>query len=393
MKLLVLTSRFPYPVEKGDKLRIYHQLVQLAQRHEIVLFSLSDQPVAEADYRQVAALCSSIYLFSLPRPGIFLHVALGLLRGEAIQMAYFFRRKIAHRLAQIIETEQPDMLYCQLIRMAAYVQALRPAIPCTIDYMDCFSAGMKRQATREQLLRRGIYRRESRLLARYEREVYGAFAHHCIISEQDRRLLDLPADQQDRVQVVPNGVDTAYFCPDPAQTPTHDVVFAGNMGYFPNVEAACFLASEVMPLVWATYPQATLLIAGARPTPAVRRLAADPRIDVSGWVADIRRAYGGGRVCVAPLRTGSGQQNKVLEAMSMARPCVTTSLVNNAIGAVPAEAMLLGDTPAQLAQQICAVLADPALGARLGTRARVFVEERYSWPASVALLEACWQRP
>ena len=392
MRILVLTSRFPYPVEKGDKLRIYYQMRELARHHTLVLVALTDARVSPEAYAEVAALCEEVHLWPLSRPGIAWHLLTGWLRGWPIQVAYFYRRRWQQALAEVIARTQPDGIYCQLIRMAEYVRRLAPDRPATLDYMDCFSVGMQRQAARERWWRRPVYRREARLLARYEGQAFGAFAHHSIISAQDRDLLGLTPAQRARVHVIPNGVDTAFFHPTagPATSETHDLVFAGNMGYFPNVQAATYLIGEVMPRVWAQRPETTVLLAGARPAPAVRRLAADPRVVVSGWLDDIRSGYRAGRLFVAPLQAGSGQQNKILEALALGRPCLTTSLVNNAIGAPAGQAILLADSPDAWAQQILAALADPALRARLGAAGRAFVEQDHSWASTVARLEAVW---
>ncbi|RMG61098.1 MAG: glycosyltransferase [Bacteroidetes bacterium] len=394
MRLLVLTSRFPYPVEKGDKLRLFFQLRELARHHRVILVALNEGPVAPGDYQVVASLCEEVHVWPLTRAGIAAHLLQGLLSGQPLQVAYFFRRRYLRRLAALIARTRPDGLYCQLIRMAEYVRRLPADLPATLDYMDCFSVQMARQAERESPWRRPVYRREARLLGRYEAQVYPAFSHHTIISAQDRDLLGLSPARRAQVQVIPNGVDTDYFHPaaGPAATETHDLVFAGNMGYFPNVQAARYLVEVLMPRVWAQRPDTSLLLAGARPAPAVLRLAEDSRVEVSGWLEDIRSGYRAGRLFVAPLQAGSGQQNKILEALALGRPCLTTPLVNNAIGAEPERDLLLAEDPDDWVRQILRGLADTELRARLGRAGRAFVAEGHSWGHTVGLLRALWEK-
>lgn len=384
MKLLVLTSRFPYPIEKGDKLRAYHQLRELGRRHEVILVALTMQPVTAAELEAVADLVQQVHVFPMSRLGLVWELGQCLLDGRPAQVAYFYRRRIHQQIRALIAREGPDHIYCQLLRMADYVRD--SPVPATLDYMDAFSVGMARRARESRPWLRPFFAWEARKVARYERAIFADFAHHTIISEQDR--LHLPVPEPKCVLVVPNGIDLAHFAPpEQAPTPRHDLVFVGNMGYFPNVRAARYLVEEVMPLVWARRPGTTVLLAGARPTAEVRALGRLPQVTVSGWVADIRDAYLDGRLLVAPLFTGSGQQNKILEAMALGQPCLTTPMVNNAIGAAPGADICLADRAEAFAQQIVDLLGDAARLQRVGQAGRSYVAQHFSWRRSVSLLE------
>jgi polysaccharide biosynthesis protein PslH len=372
MKLLVLTSRFPYPLEKGDKLRIYHQLRELSAQHEVLLFCLSEQPVKPAHRAVLEALCQEVRVYQLGKPGLLWQLLRSLLSRLPVQATFFYRPRWHRALKSWVAAEQPDHAYVQLLRMAEYARDL--PLPTTLDYMDCFSIGMERRSASSPPWLAWFFRLEARKLRRYERRLACLFTHHTIISAQDRAQLDLPADCE--VHIIPNGIDTHFFQPQTAAPADHELVFIGNLGYAPNVEAARVLGREIMPLLPTTY---RLLLAGARPTAAVRQLAHSPRVTVFGWVEDIRDAYSRGRIFVAPLFTGSGQQNKILEAMAMGIPCITTPLVNNAIGAREGEEVLLASNPAEFARQIERLQADEALYVRLQTQARRLVETQFSW--------------
>lgn len=380
MKLLVLSSRFPYPIEKGDKLRIYHQIRELSARHEIHLIALSDHPVSESELLEMQQYCKEVHLFRLSKIRIYTRLLWALFRKKPFQQAYFFRPDIARKIQQIATQTSPDMIYCQLVRMAAYCKAL--PFPKTLDYMDALSLGMERRAEHSPLGVKSLIRREARLLKRYEQGLLQAFDHHTIISASDGK--EISPGGTPVIHTIPNGVEVAHFLPQPEASPQYELVFVGNMGYFPNVEAARFLVKKVLPLL---AKEVSLLLAGARPDPQVRALASD-RVRVSGWVDDIRDAYADGKVFVAPLFTGSGQQNKILEAMAMGLPCVTTSLVNQAIGAVPEQEVLLADSAAAFAGQVERLRSDAELRRRLATAGRKMVEEKYSWEGSVRKLEA-----
>lgn len=382
MKLLVLSSRFPYPIEKGDKLRIYHQIRELSTQHEVILIALSDQKVSEEQLQEMRQYCQEIHVFRLSKIRIMLRLLGSLFTQKPFQQAYFFRAAFAREIRKITLEASPDMIYCQLLRMATYCQDV--PFPKTLDYMDALSLGMKRRAEHSPFWVKPIIKREARLLATYEQQLKQAFDHHTIISVADRDVIK--PDSLDQIHIIPNGVDVDFFAPKAQPTPQFDLVFVGNMGYFPNVEAARFLAKKVMPLLST---ETRLLLAGARPDPQVRALAND-NIHISGWVEDIRDAYADGKIFVAPLFTGSGQQNKILEAMAMGLPCITTSLVNNAIGAAPDTEILLADSDEAFAKQIKRLQSDPELREQLGAASRKMVQEKYSWEGSVRKLEAIW---
>jgi glycosyltransferase involved in cell wall biosynthesis len=212
------------------------------------------------------------------------------------------------------------------------------------------------------------------------------FDHHAIISAQDRDLLYHP--QRDQVVVIPNGVDTAYFSPREAEK-KYDLLFTGNMNYPPNIDSVLFLVQHVLPLVRKERPSTSLLISGVDPTPRVRELARqDPLITVSGWVKDIRDAYASAVVFAAPMQIGTGLQNKLLEAMAMHMPCVTSALANNAVGAQHGHSILIGRDPQEYATHILRLLNDDAERERIATNGFHFVRQTFDWDRNADALDA-----
>lgn len=173
----------------------------------------------------------------------------------------------------------------------------------------------------------------------------------------------------------------------PGQRSAH-VVFVGNLGYFPNVDAALWFAQETLPLLARP---THLELVGMRPAPVLQRLAAtNDRVHLVGPVAEVQTHYSRAAVAIAPLRSGSGQQLKILEAMAMGTPVVATSMASAGIDALPGEHLLVADQPADLARQIERLLRSPSLAASLAYAARALIERRYSWEASALALERLW---
>ena len=383
MKIFVLLPRIPYPLEKGDKLRAFNQLKQLAKHNEIVLCALNDSPkVSEQDaFRALQPYCQSISFIKINKAQILLGLMRAFVKGLPMQCGYFYNRKAARKIDALITKHKPDMLYCQLLRTAEYIR--HKDIPKAIDYQDIFSYGMKRRADIASCVTRPVFNLEYRRLRRYEAAVFDDFGVKSIISEPDRALF--PHDHREEILIVPNGVDHDYFKPQPCAK-QYDLVFTGNMSYPPNVNAVEYLANEIMPIVWATRPETTLYIAGATPDPRVKR-AASERIIVSGWLDDIRTAYAQSRVFIAPMRIGTGLQNKLLEAMSMRLPAITSPLANASLGAKPDEEILVGSDANEMAQHIITLLTDTEKAEQIAQAGFDFTNRVYDWGKATERLE------
>ena len=383
MKIFVLLPRIPFPLEKGDKLRAFNQIKQLAKHNEIVLCALNDNPkVNEQDaFHALQPYCQSINFIRINKLQILLGLVRAFLKGLPMQCGYFYNRKAAKKINNLIAKHKPDMLFGQLLRIAEYIRYNN--LPKTIDYQDIFSYGMKRRADIASFVTRPIYNMEYRRLCRYEAAIFEDFDVKTIISEPDRELF--PHERRDEILIIPNGVDHDYFKPQKREK-KYDLVFTGNMSYPPNVNAVDYLANEIMPIVWKTLPGTTLYIAGATPDPKVKK-AASERIIVSGWLDDIRDAYAQSRIFIAPMRIGTGLQNKLLEAMSMRLPAITSPLANASLGAKPDEEILIGNNAEEMAQHIITLLTNKEKAERLAQAGFDFTNRVYDWGKATSIME------
>ena len=385
MKLLVILSRVPYPLEKGDKLRAYHLIRRLADKHEVFLFCLSDTNTEPEHLDHLHQFCKHIEVVRLRRWSIFLKLFGAIFSRLPFQVAYFHHRSAQQRMDAAIERFKPDHVLCQLVRTTEYVRR-KYALPKTLDYMDTLSKGMERRTENAPWLFRPLFQTETRRLIRYENLMFDQFDHSVIISAQDRDYIYHPL--RDEMAVIPNGVDTDHFAPLPLE-PKFDLLFTGNMNYPPNIDSVVFLAEQVLPIVRKVRPETSLLISGVDPSQAVRDLAKnDPLISVSGWVKDIRVSYATARIFAAPMQIGTGLQNKLLEAMAMRIPCVTSALANNAVGAPAGTAILIGNSPEDYAEHILRLLNDPAERQRVAESGYDFVRSHFDWDRAAQALDA-----
>jgi len=241
--------------------------------------------------------------------------------------------------------------------------------------MDALSKGVERRIQKSPWYLKLLLKIEAKRMREYEREVFDIFQHKTIISAQDRALILHPHNKE--ISIIANGVDLDFFAPKNLEKKV-DLVFTGNMSYPPNVDSACFLAEQIMPLVWQSMPQTTLMISGVNPAPRVKKLASD-KIIVTGWVEDIRNSYAQAKLFIAPMQMGTGLQNKLLEAMAMGIPCITSPLANNALGAEPDQEILIGKTPEEFKQLISNLLNDKDLYTKISTNGHRFAHLNFNW--------------
>lgn len=372
-KLLVITSRIPYPLEKGDKLRIYHQLKFLSQHFQICLCALNDAAIHPNAESELKKYCSEIHFFSFNKLQIASGVLQAFIKGEPLQVGYFYHSSIQKKLDNVIKNFNPDFIFCQLVRTAKY--ALNYPQSKTLDYMDALSKGTERRIEHASFWMKWILKTETIRLKYFETKIFNSFNSHCIISEEDKKYISHPNNH--KVAIIPNGIDLDFFKPITTDK-KYDVVFTGNMSYPPNVKAAKFLAQEIQPLI---KQNVKLHISGAQPSKEVLSLHSN-NCEVSGWVDDIRTSYASARLFVAPLHIGTGLQNKILEAMGMKIPCITTSLVNASLGAKQNEEVLIAETAEQFAEKIAYLLLNPQKANEMAEKAYLFVSKKYNWQQS-----------
>lgn len=371
-KIVIITSRFPYPLEKGDKLRAYHQIKQLAKHFEIHLISTSETKVKPKDIEQLRPFCASIKVFRIGIIQKHIGTIKALLGIRPAQVGYFYQYSIHKKINKILNTLKPDHIYCQLIRASEYVKNYHDC-PKTIDYMDALSKGMERRSLNARFIKKLFFEIEFMRLAKYENSIFEYFEHHTIISDQDRRYI--LHKNANKIEVVPNGVDESFLKKREETTKTVDLVFTGNMSYPPNVTAAQFIVNEILPLL----PDSIRVkIAGSSPAKDVLNLASS-RIHVTGYVDDIQEAYCSAELFVAPMFLGTGLQNKLLEAMALGVPCITTSMANNALGAEPEKEILIADNAEAFAHQIQRLQENPELKKELIDNGRAFIVDNYKW--------------
>ena len=373
MKLLVLTSRFPLPLDKGDKLRIYYQLKELSKHFNIVLVSITDKIPVQENLNDLKSMCKSVYIIRHGKLNASLNTLLSIVsfKKTAAQCAYFYSKKINNKIDSIISAEAPDQIYCQLLRTYQYVKDVE--IPKTLDLMDAFSTGAAMRSVEGSFIHKWFWKRESELLKTAESEAVQFFDNTTVISQLDKvRLSHVKG-----LKVVNNGINSTFFkkCNNPA---IYDAVFVGNLGYYPNISAVKYIAGKIIPGYQSMYKH-SLMVNIVGPNSIKIKAWESNGLNIGGWYEDVKEGFCSGRVFLAPIFEGIGQQNKILEAMAIGIPCITTPDVAKALGMEHGNQLLTAETAKSFCICINHLLSNKKFEKELVQRAQQFVRSNYKW--------------
>ena len=385
--LLFLASRIPYPPDKGEKIRGWHMLERLARSHRLHVGAFIDDPADFGHVEHVRRVAGGEVRFVPLRPlPARLRALRALAGGGSLSCAVFQSTELERWIDRVLRDHPIGGTYVLSSAMAGYVMR-RPALrraPAILDMVDVDSDKYRQYAGQARAPMRWIYAREAGRLSRHERAAALWFDSTLLVAPHETALFaGMAPESRLRIRTVPNGVDVDHFDParrSPNPYPPHAqaIVFTGRMDYAPNQDAAEWFVRAVLPLIATRHPGVGFWIVGANPAPRVRRLAALPGVTVTGRVDDVRPYLAHAAVAVAPLRLARGVQNKVLEAMAMARPVVATSAATQALAVRPGHDLLVADDAPALAEAVLQALA-PAVGAALGTAARAYVVAAHRW--------------
>ena len=389
-ELLLLVHRIPYPPNKGDKIRSYHLLRHLSRNFRVHLGAFVDAPEDWAYVQPLGNMVTGgMKLLPLNPRRARLRSAYGLLSGEPLSLPYYRDTALQDWVDGLMADRPIRHAVVYSSPMAQYLTAY-PKLHRVIDFVDVDSDKWGQYAERKPWPLNWIYRREARTLLAFERRIAGRFDASTFVSPAEAELfLQLAPECAGRVSHYSNGVDMEYFSSargydNPYPPAARVLVFTGAMDYWANVDAVAWFAREVFPAIHAQFPDVKFYVVGSRPTAEVQALAND-NIVVTGSVPDIRPYLAHAQLAVAPLRIARGIQNKVLEAMSMAKTVVVSPQALEGIEAEPGLEVLLAPDAAAFIAHTATQLAQP--DATLGQAARRRVEQSYSWEGSLQRMD------
>ncbi|MFC5510945.1 TIGR03087 family PEP-CTERM/XrtA system glycosyltransferase [Massilia jejuensis] len=387
--LLLLVHRIPYPPNKGDKIRSYHLLKHLTTKYRVHLATFVDDADDWQHVPVLEALCASSHFVKLDPLKGKIRSAKALATGKSLSLEYYRDAGMRRWVARTMRERGIARVMMFSSVMAQYADDF-PAARRVIDFCDVDSDKWRQYAEKKRWPMSWVYRHEARSLLDYERRVAAQFDASLFVSAPEAELFrTLAPESRAKIGHFSNGVDTEYFSParsydNPFAEGEQALVFTGAMDYWPNIDAVKWFAEQVLPRVRAAVPAARFYIVGSRPAPEVLAMAGDA-IVVTGTVPDVRPYLAHCVAAVASLRIARGIQNKVLEAMAMARPVVASPQAFEGIDAVNGRELIVADAPADYADALIGLLRTPHPS--MGRDARASVERHYSWPAHLSQIE------
>ncbi len=401
MKILFISHRIPYPPDKGDKIRSYNILRHLAESNDIFLASLIDDSQDVLTLSGLTPLLKDLRYETIHPFSKKLLSSVALLQSKPISVRYFYSKKIQEWVDDSLERYDIDIVFCcssptaeYLFRSRHYKSRLRQ-LPWIIDLVDVDSYKWEQYAERSRGFMREVYKLEARYLRKYEERIAREFDRVLLSTEAEKALFSkrVPAAN---TEAIVNGVDAEYFldsCRSNAVKEGPVLTFVGAMDYYPNVDGVEWFVQNVLGQIREVFPDLTFYIVGNHPASSIRLIAQrEPCVKVTGYVEDIRPYIVRADVCVVPLRIARGIQNKVLEAMAMGKALVCTPQALEGIHAEPGRDVITASDADVFAGAVIQLLGDKNRVSELGTRARSFVEDHFSWKNNLAPLDAIFHQ-
>jgi len=392
-RILFLTHRIPYPPDKGDKIRSWAWLKHLASRFRVHLACFVDEPEDFAHTEFLSRLCETSAFVRLNPARAKLKSVSAFLSGDPLSFRYFNSREM--RTAVEAARARPLVMeFAYSSAMAQFIEKPVAGRKRIVDFCDADSEKWRQYAEESPFPLARIYAREARLLAKAETRFANWADASFAVTAEEAALFNNRPDIKRPVSVLNNGVDTDRFEPstgEPQANFASDAVFTGAMDYHANVEGVLHFLRAVWPHVRARRPDARFAIVGANPVAKITAFNGKSGVVVTGRVDDVRPWLAGAKLAVAPLRVARGVQNKVLEAMAMAKPVVASPEAMTGINA-PAHSALVASNPDAMAAAILSLIDDKDKRISVGLAARRFVERQFSWRASFDRLDEMLSR-
>jgi sugar transferase (PEP-CTERM/EpsH1 system associated) len=383
MRILIITDYLPYPLFSGDVIRVYNLVRRIARQHQVWLAAPLHAPDEADGLSHLREFCCGVETINLRRRPRLMRLPRLLrytLAGKPFQLEFLYCRELVNKIRQLVSTVDFDIVQIEQSRMALYLEAVPPGV--NPKRVLVFHNIASVQYDRISHIARTPGRRvrtwlHSRVMRRWEPRYAERFDHCITVSELDRRLL-LTANPRLLVDVIPNGVDTRVYHPLSLDEAQPALLFIGNMSYAPCADAALWFCNQILPHIRRAVGEVQVWIVGSDPSQDVTELSG-AGVHVTGQVRDVLPYYRRSAVCVVPLRAGGGTRLKILEAMALGRPVVSTAIGCEGLDVVDGRHLLVADGSEQFAERTVRLLTDGALYQRIAAEARQLAVTKYDW--------------
>ena len=385
MKILFISSRFPSPALKGDQVILSNRLRHLSKNHDVTLLTFYQHDKELKDLEQVRQYCVNVETVKMGKlESICIMLTLSVFSRLPFQTLYFKSDKFCHKLKQILDSTDFDLVHTCLLRMAEYSRHIDK--PKVLDLIDCMqlNLGNRRAFVKHPL--KMLYDEELQRIKRYEKEVLNDFDSSIVVSDTDRIYLD-----SEKAMTIPLGIDTDRYRRHAPLPDNRTIIFSGNMAYYPNESAILWFIDNCFDLIRQRVPEVKLKIVGSNPGNTIKKYHDDKTIIVTGFVESIVDEMTTSQIAIAPMQSGYGMHIKILEAMSCGLPVVTTTSGRGTISAEHQVHLLVADDWRSFAEACIELLTNQSTAESIGKNARDLIVREYGWESSVAQLERTYE--
>jgi sugar transferase (PEP-CTERM/EpsH1 system associated) len=383
MKILYLAHRLPYPPNKGDKIRAFHEIKHFSRKHDIHLLAFCDQMADLLNAEKLKDYCSVVKAVPLNRWPQTIRAVHALCSGLPGTLGYFSSPAMHKALAGELQANSFDLVFAYSSSMAQYALSI-PCVRKVLDFVDSDAGKWQQYAKFKKFPVKHLYSHEAKVLAKYERNMIDKFDRSVFVSP--RETDHLPDSAKKKISFIQNGIDTESQPVSNKAADEPNIVFVGAMDYFPNIDAAIHFAHNVFPVIRSKCPETKLFIVGSRPASSVLRLSSLPGITVTGTVDKVQPFLMKSRVAVIPIRISQGIQNKILESLAAGLPVVTTSVCAAGLRDIRRLPVVVADDVEDMAKQVLNFLQKPPDAAQF-IACRQYLKEAYNWETNLSAFD------